>query len=569
MRVLFLLLVATLFLPQSIAAKYDPLSVPNNKYGIHIVDPNDLGSTKELVNSNLGDWGYVTLVIQEDDRDHGKWQRVFNDMRSLHLIPIVRIATHIQGDSWAKPYKDSASDWARFLHSLNWPIENRYVVLFNEPNHANEWGKTLEPEEYARTLVAHAQKLRETSEDFFILPAGLDVSAASDGRTLDASVYLSRMFAAEPKLADYLDGWTSHSYPNPAFSGSPYAVGRGTLRSYQWELMRLKELGVTKKLPVFITETGWVHREGVTPNSALLTTDQVGANLVVAANTVWNDPNIVAVTPFVLSYQGLPFDHFSWKKLGSSDYYSHYYAYQKLIKLNGRPKQREKYTLDKRIIPQSLVAGSTYVLTGLMKNEGQGILTQQDKEYTVELVVEKPFLMVYEPLPVMEPAQFGTLSLHVETPNEPGTYAYTLQIRHQDTIIPLESGSIAVVPPPSMTIAAQLGWRTESATTNATVLVYDHLSLIHKIQGVTLKGGKAEVGELRNVVPNNKYRVVVLVPYYLPVQRITEIQAKGTIVRMPKALPLDFDRDGALTLGDGIAVLKLQPNFILSLFVGP
>ncbi|MFZ5535206.1 MAG: hypothetical protein ACOY3M_03570 [Patescibacteria group bacterium] len=569
MKVFFLLLIAVLLLPQTVAAKYDPLSVPNNKFGIHIVDPNDLGSTKDLINSNGGDWGYVTLVMQEDDRDLGKWQRVMNDMRSLHLIPIVRIATHIQGDSWAKPYKDSASDWARFLNSLNWPTENRYVVLFNEPNHANEWGRTLDPEDYARTLVSHARKLHEVSEDFFVLPAGLDVSAASDGRSMDASVYLARMFAAEPKLADHLDGWTSHSYPNPAFSGSPYAIGRGTLRSYQWELMRLTELGVQKKLPVFITETGWVHREGMTPNSALLTTDQVGANLAIAATTVWNDPNIVAVTPFVFSYQGLPFDHFSWKKLGSGEYYSHYYAYQKLPKPQGRPRQREKYTLDKRILPESLVAGSTYVLTGLLKNEGQGILTQQDKEYTVELVIDPPFLMVHDPLPVMEPLQFGTLSLHLETPNQPGTYAYALNIRHHDTIIPIESGSIAVVPPPSITVNAELGWRTQSDTTNATVLVYEHLSLIHKIQGVTFKNGKAEVGELRNVVPGNKYRVVVLVPYYLPTQRITEIAAKGTNVRMPKALPLDFDRDGALTFRDAVAVIKLQPNFILSLFVGP
>lgn len=569
MKVFFLLLIAVLLLPQTVAAKYDPLSVPNNKFGIHIVDANDLGSTKDLINSNGGDWGYVTLVMQEDDRDLGKWQRVMNDMRSLHLIPIVRIATHIQGDSWAKPYKDSASDWARFLNSLNWPTENRYVVLFNEPNHANEWGRTLDPEDYARTLVSHARKLHEVSEDFFVLPAGLDVSAASDGRSMDASVYLARMFAAELKLADHLDGWTSHSYPNPAFSGSPYAIGRGTLRSYQWELMRLTELGVQKKLPVFITETGWVHREGVTPNSSLLTTDQVGANLAIAATTVWNDPNIVAVTPFVFSYQGLPFDHFSWKKLGSGEYYSHYYAYQKLPKPQGRPRQREKYTLDKRILPESLVAGSTYVLTGLLKNEGQGILTQQDKEYTVELVIDPPFLMVHDPLPVMEPLQFGTLSLHLETPNQPGTYAYALNIRHHDTIIPIESGSIAVVPPPSITVNAELGWRTQSDTTNATVLVYEHLSLIHKIQGVTFKNGKAEVGELRNVVPGNKYRVVVLVPYYLPTQRITEIAAKGTNVRMPKALPLDFDRDGALTFRDAVAVIKLQPNFILSLFVGP
>jgi len=555
--------------PTHVLAKYDPLSVPNNHYGIHIVDPNDLGDAAKLVNSSNGDWGYVTLVIQDDDRDVGKWQRIFNEMRGLHLIPLVRLATHIEGDSWAKPYKDSASDWAKFLSSLNWPTENRYVIIFNEPNHANEWGRSIDPEHYARTLREHADKLRASSEDFFILPAGLDVSAASDDRSLDAAVYISRMLKAEPSLFDVIDGWTSHSYPNPAFSGSPYALGRGTLRSFQWEIQYLKSLGVTKQLPVFITETGWVHREGVMTNSSQLSSAQVGANLVIAANTIWNDSSIVAITPFVLSYQGLPFDHFSWKKLGSSEYYSQYDIYQGLIKKHGQPKQREKYTSDHRIVPSSLVAGSTYVLSTLLKNEGQGILSEKDNQYKLKFVVEPSFLMVHDPLPIMEPSQYGTLTMHIETPNTPGKYTYAIQLVHHDAVIVLEEGEFVLVPPPSITIQAHLGWRTTNDTSNATILIYDNNALIHKVQGVPFKNGKAVVGELRNVVPGNKYRIVSLVPYYLPSQRISTVKADGTLVDLPRFYPLDFDLDGALTIKDLFAVVKLQPNFITSLFIGP
>jgi hypothetical protein len=566
---LFIFLVALLCVPLPIFAKYDPLSVPNNKYGIHIVEPNDIADAARLVNSTGGDWGYVTLVMQEDDRDHDKWQRVFNQMRSLHLLPIVRIATHIQGDSWAKPYADSAKDWARFLNSLNWPAENRYVVIFNEPNHANEWGKTLDPEDYARVLKDHAQTLKNTSEDFFILPAGLDVSAASDGRSLDAATYLSRMLRAEPSLFDYLDGWTSHSYPNPAFSGNPFATGRGTLRSFQWEMQYLEQLGLTKKLPVFITETGWVHSEGVTHNSSLLSSEQVGNHITTAASIAWQDPSIVAITPFVMNYQGLPFDHFSWRKLGSNDFYPHFTVYQNIAKTAGTPKQREKYTLNNKIIPESLVAGSTYVLSALLKNEGQGIYSQQDNRYVVELMTEPKFLMVYDPLPVMEPSQYGTLTLHMETPNAPGAYPYVLRVRHgtQDTVI--ETGSLQLVPPPSIDINIQLGWRPDNSAPSATVLIYDNLTLIHKVQGVSFTEGKATIKELRNVVPGNKYRVVVLVPYYLPQQHITTLKADTTTVTVPRLLPFDFNQDGTLTLGDIPALLSLQPNFIAALFVGP
>lgn len=551
-----------------VRAKYDPASAPNNRFGIHIVDPNDVADAAKLVNSANGDWGYVTLVIQDDDRDMGKWQRVFDTMRGLHLIPIVRLATHMDGDSWVKPYKDSAADWATFLGSLNWPIENRYVIVFNEPNHANEWGKSIDPEQYARSLREHADKLRAVSEDFFVLPAGLDVSAASDGKSLDAAMYLSRMLKAEPSLFDVIDGWTSHSYPNPAFSGSVSAIGRGTLRTFQWERNYLRQLGVNKRLPIFITETGWVHSEGVTTNTGLLSSNQVGVNLALAAANIWTDPDIIAVTPFVLNYQGLPFDHFSWKKLKSADYYPHYTTYQQLIKLRGRPFQRERYILEHTFMPSSLVAGSTYVLSALLKNEGQGILSEQGGEYSVELITSPKFLAVRESLPVMEPGQFGTLSLHIETPNAPGDYPYEMVIRHFNRPTVIESGTFTVVPPPSIEISAQFGWKSDSTTANATVLLYDHLTLIHKVQGVTITHGKATVKELRNVIPGNTYRVVVLVPYYLPRQTISALRPDTTPIRMPRLYPVDFNQDGTLTGADVLALLKLQPNFIASLFAG-
>ncbi len=551
-----------------IYAKYDPLSVPNNRFGIHVADPNDIGETSELVNSSGGDWGYVTFVIQEDNRDQGKWQNVFNQMRSRHLIPIVRLATHIDGDAWTKPYKDSAKDWARFLNELNWPTENRYVVLFNEPNHANEWGRTIDPEEYARTLVSYATILKETSEDFFILPAGLDVSAASDGRSLSASDYLSRMIKAEPSILTLIDGWTSHSYPNPAFSGSPYATGRGTLRSYLWELDFLRQLGLTRTLPVFITETGWIHSDGVLFNSGLLSPDRTAENYRAAASAVWQDPIITAITPFVYSYQGLPFDHFSWRKLGTNTFYPQYHSYQQIPKTEGVPKQREKYTFDAKLIPSSFVAGSSYTVSSLMKNEGQGIFTEKDNAYLLELTTEPKFITVRDPIPDMEPGQFGTVTMHIETPNLPGEYTYTVDIVRNGIKTPIEEGKFTLVPPPSITISLQLGWRAENTAINATVLIYDHQTLIHKFQGVAFKGGQATVEELRNVLPSNTYRVVVLVPYYLPRQFILPIEKEGTSVRMPRMYPLDFNQDGTFNPLDFLSLVKMQPNFVVGLFTG-
>jgi hypothetical protein len=566
---LFLLFSLTFLLTPGVTeAKYDPQSVPNNLFGIHILEVNDLSDAAKLVNSKGGSWGYVTVVIQENDRDLGKWQCIFDQMRRLKLIPLVRIATHIDGDSWTRPYKDSPQDWAKFLNSLNWPTENRYVILFNEPNHANEWGKVLDPGEFARTMMAHAHALRKESGDFFILPAGLDFSASTDGRSMDAATYLTLMLAAEPTMFDYLDGWTSHSYPNPAFSGPPTASGRGTVRSFLWELNYIKNLGITKKLPVFITETGWVHSQGVTQNRGLLSPEQVASHVTSAASSVWQSGEVVAVTPFVLNYQGLPFDHFSWRKLGSSDFFPHYAAYQDVTKITGKPKQRHKYTIDKKLLPESLIAGSTYTLSALLKNEGQAIVSERDG-FELVLTTDTPFVHVFEPLPVMEPGQFGSINLHVETPLTPGTYPYTLQLIQNEVTATFETGTISLLPPPSIELSIQLGWKPITKTTDATVLIYDHHTPIHKINGVEFKNGKAVINELRNIVPGYPYRIVVLVPYYLPRQTVTQIKRDTTKIQLSRMYPFDFNQDGMLSPRDLVALVTLSPGFVSGLFFGP
>ena len=567
MWALLLSLLLMLF-PARVFAKYDPTSVPNNKYGIHIVDVNDMPDAANLVNSSGGDWGYVTLVMQDDDRNFEKWQGVFNRMRRFHLIPIVRLATHVDGDHWIIPGQASIEDWTRFLNSLNWPTENRYVILFNEPNHANEWGGALDPEGYADIAEKFTQALHHTSEDFFVMPAALDVSASSDGASMDAAVFYSRMVSKDPGLYTDADGLASHSYPNPGFSGSPFATGRGTLTSYRWELAELQTLGITKTLPVFITETGWVHAEGVVQNPSLLSSDQVGNDLKIAASSVWQDPRIVAVTPFVLNYQDYPFDHFSWRKLHSGDFYSQYSAYQSIEKVAGEPKQREKFTLKNRLMPQKLVAGSSYALSASLENSGQSILSEQDG-YALSFSAKGDFSMVADPLPILEPGQSGLLSIHLQTPHTPGVYPYTIALHHNNQEIPLEKESVRIVPPPGVTVSVQLGWRKLNNATDATVLVYDDKTLLRKVSGVTVKNGQTTVPDLTNIVPGKKYRIVVLLPYYLPRQAIVTLGSNNTAVSMPRMLPLDFNRDGALTPADILALLNLKPNFILSLFIGP
>lgn len=563
-----LLIVYLLFSPFPVSAIYDPLSVPNNKYGIHIADTNDVRDASQLVNSSGGAWGYITIVIPDTDIDNGKWQEIFNIMRRNKLIPLVRIATHVEGDSWVIPQEHNIQKWANFLDSLNWPIENRYVIVFNEPNHAKEWGNSIDPEGYASLLTKFSAALKAKSSDFFVLPAGLDASANTGVGTLDEEVYIKRMLLAEPEVFKSVDGWSSHSYPNPAFSGSPYAYGRGTLATFLWEQAYLQSLGLNKTLPVFITETGWQHAYGKYVDPRLLSPEQVALNTSFASQSIWQNQNIVAITPFVFNYQDYPFDHFSFKKLGSSEYYAHYLAYQQILKTKGEPKQLESVHLETQLLPNSMVMQSTYTLEAVIQNTGQSIISLSDGYLLTIRDIKGAFQSICDPIPKLEPNEKGIIRCTVKSPNTEGKYTAFVAIAHGNKEIPIEQTMIRIIPPPSAQIHVTLGANTSASNLTATVLVYDvNQILLHKFTNIPIHNGNMNITGLYQVIPGRQYRIVVLVSYYLPRQEYITMNEQTNNWLIRRLYPFDFNKDGTLTIADIIALIFLPPRRVIQILM--
>ncbi len=307
----------------------DLVPLPNNHFGIHILDESDLTDAAKLVNSNGGKWGYVTIVIREDEMNVDRWTRAFNQMKELQVIPIVRIATLQKDGTWVKPDINDAEKWATFLGSLPWPTKARYIVLFNEPNHAGEWGGSIQPDEYAKISRRYWEELKKNSFNFFVLPAGMDAAASDTRDTLNSQEFFDKMEQADPLIFTLFDGWTSHSYPNPGFSGKPSENGKMSVRGFEWEVNYLAKYHLPTNSPVFITETGWRNNGH--------DQEMIAQNYKQAFTEAWNNPNVIAVTPFLLRYDAKPFNSFSWKIPGTNQYYPYYSQVLGISKVAGEP----------------------------------------------------------------------------------------------------------------------------------------------------------------------------------------------------------------------------------------
>ena len=424
-------------------------NLPNNKFGIHLAVPDreDLIKAAELVNSSGGKWGYVTLVIQENDRDKKKWQAVFDQLRKSKLIPIVRLATQPQGSNWEAPSVDDIGGWIDFLQNLNWVVKDRYIVLFNEPNHATEWGGNIDAEGYAKISFEFAKQLKEKNRDYFIMLAGFDASAPSSYPNFeDEAVFINKIFIEKPELfsENLIDGLVSHSYPNPGFNGSPYDRGRATVSTYDWELSYLKSLGMQNDLPVFITETGW-------PRNKFNNSFTVGENLSISYQNLWNlDSRVRAVTPFILNYQTDPFLNFSWKIQNSSEYYDQYEIYKKIDKIKGDPEQKIISNLNHQL-PIELSVDSSYSFTVNLHNLGQSILDIKD-DYRLDITNNNKSIkkFSFSNLDEIIPNKNKEVDINIKTGSALGQDKLEIALFRSDKKITSKKWNLTLIPLPKL-----------------------------------------------------------------------------------------------------------------------
>jgi hypothetical protein len=287
-----------LALPQTVLA--------GDVLGIHILHPYELEDALPLLRTeqNKDKWQYVTIPYSLNDiNKHNEWQAFFDKCRTYKIIPIVRLVTRADGDTWQIPTTKDIVDLSRGLTALNWPTDERIVIVFNEPNHQKEWGGKIDPVGYADVLQFTADWFHTEKSNYKVLPAGLDLAAPNGSTTMEAFTFWRRALEYNPDLLTVLDDWNSHSYPNPAFSSSPTLRTQNSIRGFQHELTFLKKYS-DREWGVYITETGWAENAS--------TSRWLAQYYQYAIQHVWSDPHVKAVTPFLLRGAPGPFSTFSF-----------------------------------------------------------------------------------------------------------------------------------------------------------------------------------------------------------------------------------------------------------------
>lgn len=298
----------------------NPPSLSAVGLGIHILQPEEINEAVELFSSDLNEkpnsdtsspvLHYVTIPFPLDEPlrpgAQEKWQKFFDESKKNTVVPLIRLTTtfDLEKGVWAIPTRYQLVTALNFLNQLRWPQpQKKHLIIFNEPNHHAEWGGQADPTSYAHILSFTSNWARTLDSNFYLLPAGLDLAAPNGPTTMEAFAYLDQMLIADPLILDRIDGWNSHSYPNPAFSSPPERTGQNSLIGYQKELDWLSTKN-TRSFPVYITETGWEDNA------------RTHANLKRYYQTAWdkiwnNDQRLVAVTPFLLRGAPGPFARFS------------------------------------------------------------------------------------------------------------------------------------------------------------------------------------------------------------------------------------------------------------------
>lgn len=158
-------------------------------------------------------------------------------------------------DAFVGRYGRGGSFWERNPGLRYLPMTS--YELFNEPNLDQFWCPRPNPERYADYLSSGADAVHGrdpmAKAIFGGVISGENISKGDPSMT--SKMFLERTFAARPTLKRQVDAVGIHLYE---FKSREAFFGQ--IRQFRQEL---RMAGVPDRMPLEITETGWLHRPGI------------------------------------------------------------------------------------------------------------------------------------------------------------------------------------------------------------------------------------------------------------------------------------------------------------------
>lgn len=514
-------------------------STPNNKFGIHLISPTDeeiRDACRTLANASGGAGGKLTLTLVKDDIDLDTLQRYHNIAREENCIFIHPIKNTFGDPYWNELDDSTISFFENLFEDLKPSSKHLFVILGNENNRGDESGGECNPESYARFARKAAERLKARIPNIEIGLTGLDPYAPSGGFYCSRDEFIRRMFGEDPTLVqELIDFQAVHEYPDADMTGA--------LRSH-WQSERnlMRSLGVTKELPVFITEISWRRHRGLTDFGA-------AQRLASALSRLNSEDSVWAITPFVYKFCGHPFDQFSFVTCDGNQPYEVFNALADFPKVEGEPEHIH-LGRSQTALAQEVIENTDYIFELELTNQGTDIWQGIGGDYKVELFgpdVQSSFSSFHKIRP--------DKNMHTLFRFNPGDLSgcpkfQTALTKNGRVLLQLFEWQPCVVPPPTMALNISTFPGNEFNGIGEVQIFDEHESLVFRQQAEVVDG-LADIGPVEGVHFEDEYRIVWLSAGNLPVQ-ITEARFhKGNnVLSTPMLLPLDANEDGELTLGD-------------------
>jgi len=246
----------------------------NGKMGVHTrltdeVEEWKIKRTLELVREmgapwivEYFPWGYI-----ESREGHYDWAHADMVVDHANAQGLQVIARIDYVPDWARPpnttsrFLDEAhyAAYSRFVAAFAEHFGGRvkYIVIWNEPNLAFEWGYRIpDPEAYTALLRESYLAIKAVAPEVQVLAAGLAPTMAPPGDEwgMDDLAFLQAMYDAG--ASPYMDGLAAHAYGFTLPADDPPAADRINFRRVEL----LREVMVANgdgDKAIYVTEGGW------------------------------------------------------------------------------------------------------------------------------------------------------------------------------------------------------------------------------------------------------------------------------------------------------------------------